>query len=330
MHIPTLDAHCDTIILREVRDEPMDFADATDRYHVDLPGMKAGSLAATFVMVGDNRLVQSIKLIDAVHQICETQPSQFALCRTQSDLRAAVDAGQVALFMSVEGQAMFADEIAGTRNWARLGVTMFSLTHGEGRFPGAAGSTALQYDGAVFGYLTPVQRANHFRQTKGLTPFAREAIAEIGKRGLILDLAHATDRSFDEALEIVTGPVCVSHGCTYSVCPHARNLTDDQMKRLASRGGVLGICFWGPFLDVDPKAATIDRVCDHVLHAIDIMGEAHVGVGTDFDGVNLTDMCAVETAGDFPKLWEQLATRGVSEAVIRRIAMDNFAALLQP
>lgn len=324
--IPTLDAHCDTIILREVRADPLDFADATHRYHVDLPRMRRGGVAATFVMVGDNRLEQSIKLIDGVHRMEALHPDDFAHCRTQTQVRDANARGAVALLMSVEGQAMFRDELAALRNWARLGVTMFSLSHGEGRFPGPAGSTALQWDGAFFGMITPTERAMQRRQSKGLTPFAREAIAEMGRHGLILDLAHANDTSFDEALELATGPVCVSHGCCYSQCAHARNLTDDQMKRLAGCGGVLGLCFWGPF--VDEKAPTIDRLCDHILHAVEVMGDQHVGVGSDFDGVALHRSCVVEDVAGFPALWRRLAERGLPEASIRRIAMDNFVGLL--
>jgi membrane dipeptidase len=326
-HIPLVfDAHCDSLILREVREDPLDLAPACPRYHVDLPRMRRGNLQAAWIMAGDSNLAQSLRLIDAVHGMAAAHPADFALCATAEEVRAAREHGQAALLLSIEGQSMFAERMEGVRNWHRLGVRMFSLTHGEGKFGGGANAPhALQHDSSFFGYLTPRERETLARQHKGLTPFARESIGEISRLGAILDLAHCNDTAFWEALECACGPVCFSHGNCYRLCPHARNLTDEMMTALARHGGVLGLCLWGPF--IDQQDATLDRFCDHVLHALEVMGPAHVALGTDFDGVNLHQTCVIEDAAGLPRLWDALAKRGVSEADLRNIASENMLRL---
>ncbi|MEW6749411.1 MAG: membrane dipeptidase [Candidatus Latescibacterota bacterium] len=322
--LPTLDAHNDSIILREVRQDPMDFADCDPAYHVDLPRMRQGGLAALFVMVGDSDVLQSLRLIDAVHSMCAAHPDDFALCLTAADVRAAEAAGRIGLVMSIEGQAMFAERIENVRNWHRLGVRIASLTHGEGNRGGRG--HALQYDASHFGYLDPVTREVLRRRSKGLTPFARESLAQMARLRIPVDLAHANDTAFWETLEGTDGPVCYTHGNCYALCRHTRNCTDEMLRALAARGGVIGICFYGPF--VDEQQPTLDRLADHFLYALEVAGEDHVGVGTDFDGIGAHQVPVIPDAAGLPALWEKLRERGVGEPALRKVARDNLLRLL--
>jgi membrane dipeptidase len=321
--LPVLDAHCDSLILREARGDALDFAGADPAYHVDLPRMRRGGLQAAFVMVGDSDLAQSSRLIDAVHRMARTHPSQFAVCRSAQDVRRAWRAGQVALAMSIESQTLFGEQIAHLANWHRLGVRVASLTHGEGRM---RTTHALQVDDSFFGYLSPEERATLRRQTRGLTPFARESLGAMAELGMAVDLAHANDTAFWETLECFDGPVCVTHGNCYSLCRHTRNLTDDMMRALAARGGVLGVCFFGYF--VHEAEPTLQRLADHFLHALEVMGPDHVGIGTDFDGIGLHVTPVIEHAGRLGRLWKVLRRRGVAEPTLRKIAHGNFLRLL--
>lgn len=320
----TLDAHNDSIILREVRTDPMDFADVDPAYHVDLPRMRRGGLGALFVMVGDSDAHQSLSLIDAVHRMCQEHPADFALCQNAAEVRRANRNGKIGLVMSIEGQSMFGERLANLRNWHRLGVRVASLTHGEGRR--GPHSCALQIDASHFGYLDANARQVLFRASKGLTPFARESLREMARLGIVCDLAHANDRTFWETLEWTDGPVAYTHGNCYRLCPHTRNCTDEMLKALAARGGVIGICFYGAF--VDEREPTLDKLADHFLHALEVMGEDHVGVGTDFDGIGLHQVPVIPDAAGLPRLWEKLDERGVPARVLRRIAADNFLRLL--
>ena len=321
----TLDAHNDSIILRDVRGDVMDFADVDKAYHVDLPRMRRGGMGSLFVMVGDSDLAQSVRLIDAVHRMCQAHPGDFALCRSQRQVRAANQKGQIGLVMSIEGQAMFAENPAGLRLWHELGVRVASLTHGEGN-RGRVRSTALQIDGSHFGYLTPPERATLLRQTRGLTAFGRESLVEMARLDIACDLAHVNERAFWEVLECAEGPVCYTHGNCYALCPHTRNCTDDMLRALAAKGGVIGICFYGAFVsDAEPS---LDLLVEHYLHALEIMGEDHVGVGTDFDGIGEHQTPVIPDVAGLPKLWKALADRGISQRVLKKISRDNFLRLL--
>ena len=321
----TLDAHNDSIILRDVRGDVMDFAAVDEAYHVDLPRMRQGGMGAVFVMVGDSDLAQSVRLIDAVHRMCRAHPEDFALCRTQREVRNANRKGRIALVMSIEGQAMFGENGAGLRLWHELGVRVASLTHGEGN-RGRVRGAALQIDGSYFGFLTPRERATLLRQTRGLTAFGRESLAEMARLGIPCDLAHANERAFWEALEYAEGPVCYTHGNCYALCPHARNCTDEMLAALAQKGGVIGICFYGVF--VSQGEPSLDLLVEHFLHALEVMGEDHVGVGTDFDGIGSHQTPVIPDAAGLPALWKALAEKGVSQRVLKKISRDNFLRLL--
>ena len=321
----TLDAHNDSIILRDVRGDVMDFADVDKAYHVDLPRMRRGGMGSLFVMVGDSDLAQSVRLIDAVHRMSQAHPKDFALCRTQREVRAANRKGQIALIMSIEGQAMFGENSAGLRLWHELGVRVASITHGEGN-RGRARSAALQVDASLFGYITPTERATLLRQTRGLTAFGRDSLKEMARLQIACDLAHANERTFWQVIESAECPVCYTHGNCYTLSPHSRNCTDDMLKALAQKGGVIGICFYGAF--VSNTEPSLDLLVEHYLHALEIMGEDHVGVGTDFDGIGEHHTPVIPDPTGLPKLWKALAKRGVSQRVLKKISRDNFLRML--
>ncbi len=321
--IPLFDAHNDTLILREVRGDPIDFSVVDEAYDVDLPRMRSGNLMAMFVMVGDNNLVQSVRLIDAVRRMNQRYPDDFAHCCTQTDVCAAREAGRIALVMSIEGQAMFAEDTALLRQWYRLGVRVAGLTHGEGKFGGPP--SALQYDRSCAQMIAPAQRARLRRREKGLTPFARESLEEMARLGMVLDLAHANDATFWEAIENYPGPVCCTHGNCYRLCPQGRNLTDDMLKALAERNGVLGLCFYSRFIDADTP--TLDRFVDHVEHALGILGDNGVAIGSDFDGVSPEQTLLFDDVSRMPDFWDAVAKR-IPANCLDKIGWKNLLRLL--
>ena len=323
--LPTLDGHNDTIILQHVRGDAMDFAVPDETYDVDLPRMMRGGLQGAFVMVGGGDLHESLILIDAIHQMATNHPDDFAVCRNVGDVRAAFGQDKFALVMSIESQSMFGRELAQLRNWHRLGVRVATLTHGEGANK-RTNPHGLQVDSSFFGFETGQERERRLRVTKGLTAFGRDALKAMEELGIALDLAHANDRAFWEALDQFDGPICYTHGNCFALSPHARNMTDEQMKALAQKDGVLGICFHEDF--VDPEEPSLERLADHFLHALDIMGPDHVGVGSDFDGCAFGKQSIICDAGELPRLWEELTRRGVSREQLVKIAHENLLKML--
>lgn len=315
-----VDAHCDSLILRCVRDDPMDLADVNPVYQVDLPRLRQGGMDCLFTMVGDNDLAQSSLLIDAAHGMCLAHPADFAICTTASEVRRARAEGRIAIVLTIEGQKMFEEDLAHLRNWHRLGVRLASITHGGGRRP------ELQYDPSHFGYVTAEERENLRQQSKGLTPFGREALAEMARLGIAVDLAHINDAAFWEVMEIAECPVSYTHGGCYALCPHSRALTDEMMVALAKKGGVMGIAFYKRF--IHPETPSFDRLCDHFVHALEVMGPDHVGIGSDFDGTSALLRPIPADVSKLEDLFEALASRGLDEQVLRKIAGENFLRML--
>lgn len=316
-----LDAHNDSLILRQGREDPMDLTGENLMYQVDLPRLRKGGMDCLFCMVGDNDLHQSGILIDAAYEMCRMHADDFQICRTASEVRTAHAHGKIAIVLTIEGQRMFDEHLEHLRNCHRLGVRVASLTHGGG------GRPELQYDASYFGYIPPRERENLRRQSKGLTPFAREALAEMARLRIPVDVAHINDAAFWEVMEHAECPVCYTHGCCYALCPHSRGLTDEMMKALAQKDGIMGIAFYQRFIhQTDPG---LDRLCDHFIHAIEVVGPDHVGIGSDFDGTEGLLRPIPEDVSQLGILFEALVKRDVDEETLRKIAGDNFLRLLE-
>ena len=194
---------------------------------------------------------------------------------------------------------------------------------------------------------------------EGLSPFGRSVVQHMNKLGMLVDLSHAGERSFYDALEASSLPVIASHSCCKALNPHQRNLSDDQLRALARNGGVVGIVFCTPFLSADAgaedrrlresdaykairdsnetrefllqseflqreaKALAADIVVDHICHAVEIAGIDHVGLGSDFDGIQRTPH-GLENAGCYGLLVELLLRRGFTAADIRKVLGLNM------
>ena len=315
-----VDAHCDTLIRRQNKSDAVDLTRPDPSYQIDLPRLRAGGVDCLFCMVGDSDLDASVSLIDAIYCMCGDPDGEYAFCRSAGDVRRARAAGKIAIVMTIEGQKMFRERLGHLRTWHRLGVRIANLTHGGGRPP------ELQYSDSYFGYITPGERETLRRQSKGLTPFAREALAEMARLAMPVDLAHSNDAAFWEVLEVADVPVCYTHGGCYALCPHSRLLTDDMMRALAERGGVMGIAFYPGF--IDRHEPTLERLADHVLHALSIMGPDLVGIGSDFDGLPMWSEAIPADVSHLDELFQVLDRRGVDRGTLAKIAGENFLRLL--
>jgi membrane dipeptidase len=324
---PVFDAHCDSVILRQVRGDSMDLTVSDDAYHVDLPRLRQGHVAALSLMVGDMRLAQALTLIDATREMGTAHPAEFRLGLRAADRVAAAEAGQVLLVMTLESLSLLDEDLAPLRLAHALGVRAAGISHGEGQFGGPAG--ALQYDRATNRLLAPDERWRLRRFEKGLTPFAYDALAEMARLDMVCDLTHANDRAFWDIIERTDVRVYASHSNCAAVHPHTRNLTDDMLRALAARGGVVGVCPYAPFVG-DAATATMAHLADHVCHALELAGERHVGIGGDFDGIPPAHRMVISDPTELPAFCDLLAERGVDAAALQRIAHDNMADLLFP
>jgi membrane dipeptidase len=197
---------------------------------------RAGNLAAGFLAVwvdpaqhAPTQYTQhALELADAVLEQVRLHPEALALCLSAEDILAAREAGKFGVLLSVEGAHAFADSLALLRIFHHLGVRSLTLTWNN--------SNAFA-DSCVEPHPEP-----------GLTPLGRELIAECNRLGILIDISHSSDQTFWDTLELSTSPIVATHSCCRALAGHPRNLTDDQLRALAARGGLCMVNFFPGFL----------------------------------------------------------------------------------
>jgi membrane dipeptidase len=161
----------------------------------------------------------------------------------------------------------------------------------------------------------------------GITSFGREVLRELDSAGVIVDLAHISDKGFYDVIEQYQGPVMCSHTCARALREHSRNISDEEARLLAERDGLIGVCFFSDFLDEVPANRTVNRIVDHIEHFISVVGEDNVGIGPDwcdyaFDLIaplNRQAAHAVDLASGFPVgLQTPDGLRQLREALVQR------------
>lgn len=241
-----VDTHADTTPYFE--DPDFDFAErhAATETHVDLPRLREGGVDAQFWSIylgrreGEGRAAkEALERIDAVHELVRRH-DDLVLARTADDVRRAAAAGHIASLMGVEGGHIIEESLAVLRSYHRLGVRYLTLTHS---FPTSwADSSGTRED------AEPVHG--------GLTAFGERVVREMNRLGMMVDVSHVSDATFDDVLRVSRAPIVASHSSCRALADHRRNLSDDMLRRLAAAGGVVMINFYPAYLDEGAAAGT--------------------------------------------------------------------------
>ncbi len=209
---------------------------------IDIPRMKEGGLGAIFFSIwmpskvtGPEAVKRALVQIDAVRKQVRKHPGDLVLATTADEIRAAHKHGKIAALMGVEGGHMIASDLSVLRSYAALGVRYMTLTHG-GNDEWADSST---------------DTAAH----NGLTDFGKDVVREMNRLGVIVDISHVSDKTFYDALEVSKAPVFASHSSCRAICDAPRNMTDDMIKALAAKGGVIQINYHVGFLSQEFRSA---------------------------------------------------------------------------
>lgn len=163
---------------------------------------------------------------------------------------------------------------------------------------------------------------------RGLTDFGKEAVEEMNRLGILIDVSHLSDGGFYDVARITQKPFIASHSNCRMLTPHTRNLTDDMIRMLAERGGVAGINFCTEFIrqNREDKVSRIEDMAAHVLHFMKIGGEDCVGIGTDFDGI--TDTLEISHPTDMHLLFHYLKKHGATQRQLDKLASQNVLRVL--
>lgn len=240
-----------------------------------LPQLRAAGVTAQVLpvftedyFVGEGALRRCLLTIDLAEELASAHADDVLICRTAADLDAAAESGRIALILAFEGLEPVGADLGVLRTLYRLGVRVASLTWNR---------RTMLADGAG----EDATRA-------GLTEAGVAAIAEMTRLGMVVDISHLSESGFWHVHDVATRPYIATHSSCRALRDHRRNLTDEQIRVLASRGGVMGINFYGEFV-ADPP--TLAAVVDHIRHAVEVAGEDHVALGPDYvwDYFEITD-----------------------------------------
>ena len=318
--ILTLDTHCDT---------PMFFADGVrfDRRDpkllVDLHKMTDGRQDSTIMVAylpqpkKDETFRQNVRfdvngpkeyadlIFDKIENIVSENSQYLALARTPGQLWENKHHGQKSIMLGIENGLALEGDIANIRHFADRGVVYITLCHnGDNDICDSA-------------------RGNNTHN--GVSDFGAKVIGEMNRLGVMVDLSHAHEKSFWDAMNISATPIVCSHSSCRALCDHPRNLTDSQMKSLADKGGVCQITIYHGFLRTEGEA-TVRDVLEHLDHAVKVMGIDHVGIGTDFDGDG--GVRGMASSADFVNFTRMLMAKRYNEKDIQAILGGNFLRVM--
>ena len=307
----TLDTHCDTPMFFP---QNVDFGTRDPKLLVDLHKMTEGHQDATIMVA---YLPQTMPLVehpkqytddifDKIEAIVAKHSQHIAIARTPDDLWQHKHQGRKSIMLGIENGHALEGSLDNLHHFAQRGIVYMTLCHnGDNDICDSA-------------------RGEHTHN--GVSAFGREVISEMNRLGIMVDLSHAGEKSFYDALELSKTPIVCSHSSCRALCDHPRNLTDDQMRALAQHGGVMQVTLYHGFLVKDGEA-TLDDAMRHLEHAIKVMGIDHVGLGTDFDGDG--GVRGIASSAELLNYTRELLKRKFSEADIQKLWGGNFLRVMK-
>jgi membrane dipeptidase len=248
-----VDTHDDTT--QRLFSKDFDLGARNPSGHIDIPRMREGGLGAIFFSIwidgrtmGPPAIQKALDQIDAVQQNVRKNSKDLAFARTADDVRRAHKEKKIAVLMGIEGGHMLGNDIRMVRIYSELGVRYMTLSH--------------FYNDEWADSSTDKPAHN------GLTDYGKDIVREMNRQGMLVDISHVSDKTFYDALAVSKAPLIASHSSCRALCDHARNMTDDMIKALAAKGGVIQINYEKSFIDQGYKDAS-DKWSGGVVEMMD-------------------------------------------------------------
>lgn len=307
-----IDLHCDTIY-HLVDNKEMSLK--KNNIAVDIEKLKAGgSLAqffALFIDLGehDKAFDRAMDMLNRFYEEINKNIHDIKLARNYEELLKNEREGKISAFLTLEEGEAFEGSIKKLRNFYDLGVRLVTLT--------------WNYENSI-GYPNCKKE---FRE-RGLKSFGLEAIEEMNKLGIIIDVSHLSDGGFFDVAKFSTKPFVASHSNSRVLCNHSRNLTDEMIKILSEKGGTIGINFEKSFLREDGSASNIEDMIRHIKHIYKVGGAEVISIGSDFDGINPLNL-EISSIGEINKLTGALERNGFKAEDIDKILYKNSLRVIK-
>lgn len=343
--IPVFDGHNDLLLRLHQAPELREaiWTGIEGKGHLDLPRMRAGGFAGGFFAiyipspqvegVADFEALmnappydlplpdpigaaaaQPVALAMAGQLMALERTGTLAICRSTAEIRDSIARGIIAAVMHMEGAEAIGADLDALHVWQAAGL----------RSLGPVWSRPT-----VFGHGVPFRFPGDPDTGPGLTDAGKALVRECNRLRIMIDLSHLNEKGVDDVAAISDAPLVATHSNAHAVTPSTRNLTDRQLAVIRETGGMVGLNFATVFLSPDGRQAPFagwDPVLRHLDHLIERLGEDHVGFGSDFDGATLPADLG-DVAG-LPRLLDALAAHGYDAALLRKLAQENWLALL--
>jgi membrane dipeptidase len=312
-----VDGHCDTLL--ELYKNRQSFWEQNDKGHTDFVRLKKSMVKLQFMAVyiepeykPYGALSRALEILDFYKSNLEKESlGKIKTVKSKKDIQELMinkSSGDetIGILLSIEGGEALEGKLSTLRIIYELGFRSLTLTWNQRNQIG---------DGAW---------ENETRG--GLTSFGKEVIREMNSLGMVIDVSHLSETGFWDTVAISKSPVIASHSCCSYINKHPRNLSDDQLQALGKINGLVGINFYPNFLG--EKEASIDNVVAHIEHAVEKAGIDSVGIGSDFDGIEITPK-GLEDVTKMPFISEKLLARGWKEEEVSKIMGGNFIRVLE-
>ncbi len=319
----------------------------------DIPRLRAGGLAGQFWSVyvpaelaGEAAVTATLEEIDTVYAMIRKYPETFELATTADDVERIFKKGKIASLIGMEGGHSIDNSLAALRMFSRLGAKYMTLTHSK-NVPWADSAT----DDPKLG---------------GLSPFGEEVVREMNWLGMMVDLSHVSPDTMEDAIRVSQAPVIFSHSDARALNDVPRNVPDNILRLLPKNGGVVmvtfvpgflspGVAAWGTLQSAEQERltaqfptdaaavksgvdawtsahpaprATIADAADHIDHIRQVAGIDHIGIGSDFDGIESVPL-GLEDVSTYPALTAELLRRGYTDDDVRKIIGGNILRVMR-
>jgi membrane dipeptidase len=354
---PLIDGHNDLPwAIRESKEAPRDVAayDLRTRTtgHTDLSRLAQGQVGAQFWSIyipgeiKDSGYAKvQLEEFDIARRVIARYPDRLALALTADDIERSFKRGRVASLLGMEGGHAIENSLGALRSYYDLGARYLTLTH----------NVTLDWADAA------LDSTRH----NGLSEFGREVVREMNRLGMLVDLSHVSPATMSDALDVSEAPVIFSHSAARALTDHGRNVPDSILVRLRKNGGLVMVTFVPAFVSPEVAAweaqakeqeaaikeavsdtveqrrrleewkalharpmATLRQVADHIEHVRKVAGADHVGIGSDFDGIDTVPE-GLEDVSKFPELFAELIRRGWSDRDLKKLAGQNVLRALR-
>jgi len=333
--------------------QKLDIARDQKAIHTDLPRLKKGGVGAQFwaayVPVESRKkgtaVRETLEQIDVIHRMVRTYPNDLEMASTVDDILRIRKHGKIASLIGVEGGHSIDNSLGVLRMYYRLGVRYMTLTHTE--------------------TLDWADSATDEPKSHGLSAFGEQVVREMNRLGMMVDISHVSAETMKHAIRVSRAPVIASHSSAFALAPHVRNVPDDVLKLVKENDGVIMVNFYPGFITPEGARASKDMfkaakelrekfpadkefqealkqwskehpmpsgnvqiVVNHIEHIIKTAGIDHVGLGSDFDGINAVPK-QLEDVSCYPNITQELLNRGYKKDDIIKILGGNLLRVMK-